>query len=239
MKQKTPTLLEVALQAQIASVQTAKTKLENAIQLAEDQHYAEIHSAEQIRRKAVVSAEKLYDAAAKIIEKAWQKVFGRALKSSFRDTRQATLEDREAIHNEAMLEQALPSIANEIPSNLPGLTELLASSKQALHDRRIQTGKNLSAAHDNSARADRKKIPQAKKKKSRDLATAKRRLDRAKAIADARLSKATAKADEKLNQAKLAAQLQFNETSAARKRVWAVYLEATQSAEQLLLSALK
>ncbi|CAN5310398.1 hypothetical protein BH10CYA1_BH10CYA1_60790 [soil metagenome] len=238
MKNKQPTLLELALQAQISSVQTAKQILEEAIQLAEDQHYAETHQAEQRRREEVIAAERIYDAAIKPIEKAWQKVFSAALQASFRDTAKATQADRTAIRNEALFEQALPLIGTEIPSDLPGLTELLATMKKQLQDRRVETGKELSAAHDNSAQKDRKKIPAAKKKKEQGIAAAKRKLDKARSAADARLTKAKAKADKKLADAKAAAQLQFDQTSAVRKQAWTVYFDTTRKVEQLLLATL-
>jgi hypothetical protein len=239
MTKKQPTLLELALQAQIASVQTATKILEDAIQLAEDQHYAETRAVEQRRRDEGIDAERIYDAAIKPIEKAWQKVFKAALKASFRDTAKATQADRTAIQNEALFEQALPFIGSEVPSDLPGLTELLATMKQQLQDRRVETGKELSTAHDTSAQKDRKKIPAAKKKKEQGIAAAKRKLEKARSAADARLTKAMAKVDQKLADAKAAAQLQFDQTSAVRKQAWTVYLDATRSAEQLLLATLK
>lgn len=238
MKKKQLTLLELALQAQISSVQRAKKILEDAIQLAEDQHYAETREAEQRRRQEGIAAEKIYDAAVKPIEKAWQKVFTAALRASLRETAAAMKADRTAIQNEALFQQALPFIASETPSDLPGLAELLATMEQQLQERRIETGKDLSAAHDKSAQKERKKIPAAKKKKEQGIAAAKRKLDEARSAADERLNKAKETADKKLADAKTAAQLQFDQTGAARKQAWAVYLDAIRSAEKVLLDTL-
>jgi hypothetical protein len=239
MEQKRPTILRLAVEAQILAVQTAKEILADAIQLAQDQHYAETSEIEQLRRDEGIAAERIYDAAVKPIEQAWQKVFGAALRASFRDIAKASQDDRTAIQNEALFEQALPFIGSEVPSDFLGLKELLGSMKQQLHDRRLETGENLSDAHDTSAQKDRKKIPAAKKKKERALAAAKRKLDKARTAADARLEKAKAKVDTKLTDAKAAAQLQFDQTCAARKQAWTAYLETTRSAEQLLMSSLQ
>lgn len=238
MKNKQPTLLELALQGHIASVQTAKKCLEDAIQLAEDQHYAETREVEQRRRQEGIAAERIYDAAVKPIEKAWDKVFRAALRASLRETAKARKADRTAIENEALFAQALPFIGSEIPSDLPGLPELLVSTQQQLKDRRVATGKELSDAHDKSAQKDRKKIPAAKKKKEQGIAAAKRKLEQARGAADQRLSEAKAKLDQKLSDAKAAAQLQFDQSSTARRQAWDAYFDAIRSAEQVLLDKL-
>lgn len=239
MKKKPLTALELALQAQIASVQTARTILEDAIQAAEDRHYADTKAAEGRRHQEGSAAERAYDKTIKPIEAAWEKVFSATLRASFSDTAEATKAERAAVNNQAHFQQALPFIENEIPSNLPGLAEAISTMRQDLHTRVMQAMKELAAAHDQSAKKDRKKLPAARKKKERGIAAAKRKLDKARRAADGRLTKAKAKIDKKLADAKAAAQHQFDLSSEARKQAWVAYLETTRGAEQLLLSALK
>ncbi len=238
MKKRKPNALEVALQAHITSVQTATQTRDDAIQLAEDAHYSEIAAAKKVRHEDVVAVEKIYDAAVKIIEKAWMKVFRGALRGNFRDTRKATQADRAAIRDEALLQKALPFIRNEVPSTLPGLAELIASTTRDLEARRVETGENLSSAHDNAAREERKLIPEAKRKRASETAKVKRRLKKAKDAVEKRFQSAEKKADTKLRKAKEKAQAQFDKTSAARKAAWAAYAQVTQTAEQSLLASL-
>lgn len=235
---KKPTLLAVALQAQIAAVQVAKKILEDAIQAAEDAHYAATRKAEQARRTELIAAETFYDKTVKPLEAAWQKVFSTVLRASFSDTAAATRADRAALASEAQFQQALPLIAAEVPADLPGLAEALALMQKQLRQERIKAGKELAAAHDNSALKQRKKIPAAKRKREQGVAAAKRKLERARRAIEKRFEKERAKIDAQLTEAKAAAQRQFDASGEARKQAWAAYFETTQAASQNLLTAL-
>jgi hypothetical protein len=179
MKKKSMTALQLALQAQITSVQAARKILEEAIQAAEDRHYAETKAAEGRRREEGSAAERIYDKTIKPIEAAWEKVFSATLRASFSDTAEATRAERTAVNNQTHFQQALPFIESEVPSDLPGLTEAIATMRQDLHSKVMQARKELAAAHDQSAKKDRKKIPAARKKREQGTAAAKRKLDRA------------------------------------------------------------
>jgi hypothetical protein len=225
-----------ALQAHIASVNIALLNRDDAIQLAEDNHYAAIARAERTRKKEFLAAGKLYDSAASRIEKAFSKVLKADLRANYRETRLARREAEAAKIDEAMLRQALPFIRRE--AKLTGINKLIAAYTVEVEERRVQTGNNLSLARSNAAKDSGKVIPDARKKKATELSKALRALNKAKAAASRRFNLSKRLADSELRTAKLAANRQFAQTSADRKQAWKAYIEQSQAAQQALLSSL-
>lgn len=242
MKRKKPsklTSLEIALQAQLIAIRTATKKREDAIQAAEDAHYSAIRTAEKARHAELGKAENTYSASIAPTEKAWSKVFRRALQASFKATGKAMREDLAAIEEEALLIGALPLIKSEIPTDLPGLQELLNRRVSSARIRRKESGEKLAAAHDQSAKPERKEIAKAKKNRLAAVRLAKRQLQAAKKVVEANFRRAEKAAKEELRLAKAAAQRDFDKACEARKQAWAKFQKDSQAVEQTLLSSLQ
>lgn len=238
MKTKSPSLLERALQAQVAAIVAAKKIFDDAVQAAEDLHYAETREAQGVRRQAMIQVELRYDAEAAVFQKAWDEVFRRSLQAGFRDTRKETRAEREAKTARDDFALALPLLQSEIPAGLAGMDELLATIGSVLEDNLSAAGRALAQAQTQSAAQSAGEIPAARKAKERGIAKAKRKMEREKRSVEAVFQRACKKIDRKLAAAKATAQAGLELASSKRKAAWLEYQRAVGSAESALMDAL-